>query len=474
MKRYVYLFKNMGLLTISSFGSKLLSFFLIPLYTSILSTKEYGIYDFFSTTILLLIPILTAGIIESVLRFPLTDRKNKLQIYTIGMQLLLKGFVILVLAWFVNYIFSFSLIFKQYGLYFLLMYFTTAVSQLLQSYARGIDKFSALAISGVISTTIIVSLNIYFLVYLRMALAGYFLANIIGMILTILYLLVALNLLNVNILKSVHNVELKKQMLSYSKPTIANSIGWWVNSASDRYIVISMFGLAVNGIYSVGYKIPSIMTAFQNIFSQAWSVSAVDEFDPNDEHSFYSNIYKMTNFSMVLICSLLIMFTKLIASFLYQKQFYSAWRYVPFLLISVLFGSLIGVLGGVFIAVKDSKELASSTMIGAAVNVITGIALAFVIGPLGTALGTTISYVVVWIIRIFDVKKYMRISIRIYRDSISYILLLVQSICLLAIKPSIINYSIQIIFVLSLLIINNEEIRFIIKAFNGKTFKQGK
>ena len=428
MKRYIYLFKNMGLLTISSFGSKLLSFFLIPLYTSILSTKGYGIYDFFNTTIILLIPILTSGIIESVLRFPLTDRKNKLQIYTIGMQLLLKGFVILVFVWFVNYIFSFSLIFKQYGVYFLLMYLTTAVSQLLQSYARGIDKFSALAISGVISTIIIVSLNIYFLVYLHMALAGYFLANIIGMTLTILYLLVALNLLKVNILKKVHNIELKKQMLSYSKPTIANSIGWWVNSASDRYIIIGMFGLAVNGVYSVGYKIPSIMTAFQNIFSQAWSVSAVDEFDPNDEHNFYGNIYKMTNFTMVLICSLLIMATKLIASFLYQKQFYSAWKYVPFLLISVLFGSLIGVLGGVFIAVKDSKELAFSTIIGAVVNVVTGIAFAFVMGPLGTALGTAVSYVVVWIIRIFDVKKYMRISIRIYRDSISYILLFIQSI----------------------------------------------
>lgn len=79
MKKYIYLIKNMGLLTISSFGSKLLSFFLVPLYTSILTTKDYGIYDVFNTTIMLLIPILTSGMLEAVLRFPLTDKKIKMK-----------------------------------------------------------------------------------------------------------------------------------------------------------------------------------------------------------------------------------------------------------------------------------------------------------------------------------------------------------------------------------------------------------
>lgn len=42
MKKYKYLFKNVGLLTISNFGSKILSFLLVPLYTSLLTTGEYG------------------------------------------------------------------------------------------------------------------------------------------------------------------------------------------------------------------------------------------------------------------------------------------------------------------------------------------------------------------------------------------------------------------------------------------------
>ena len=43
--KYSYLIQNTALLTLSSFGSKFLSFFLVPLYTNVLSTAEYGIAD---------------------------------------------------------------------------------------------------------------------------------------------------------------------------------------------------------------------------------------------------------------------------------------------------------------------------------------------------------------------------------------------------------------------------------------------
>ena len=57
-----YLLKNTGLLTISNFSSKLLVFLLVPLYTSVLTTEEYGIFDMVQTTISLLLPILTINI----------------------------------------------------------------------------------------------------------------------------------------------------------------------------------------------------------------------------------------------------------------------------------------------------------------------------------------------------------------------------------------------------------------------------
>ena len=35
---------------------------------------------------------------------------------------------------------------------------------------------------------------------------------------------------------------------------------------SDRYVVTYLCGVAANGIYSVSYKIPSILTIFQTIW----------------------------------------------------------------------------------------------------------------------------------------------------------------------------------------------------------------
>lgn len=84
MNKYKYLFKNIGLLTLSNFATKLLSFFLVPLYTSVLTTGQYGTYDLFNTTIGVLIPILTLNILDAVLRFGMDKAYDKDAIVTLG------------------------------------------------------------------------------------------------------------------------------------------------------------------------------------------------------------------------------------------------------------------------------------------------------------------------------------------------------------------------------------------------------
>ena len=62
MSKYLYLIKNIGVLTLSNLGSKILAFLLIPLYTSVLSTEQYGVFDLAQTTVSLCIPILHPGV----------------------------------------------------------------------------------------------------------------------------------------------------------------------------------------------------------------------------------------------------------------------------------------------------------------------------------------------------------------------------------------------------------------------------
>ena len=72
-----YLMKNTIIFTLGNFGSKLISFFLIPLYTNVLTTTEYGVVDLVVTVVTVAVPVLTLNISESVMRFALDRDAGK-------------------------------------------------------------------------------------------------------------------------------------------------------------------------------------------------------------------------------------------------------------------------------------------------------------------------------------------------------------------------------------------------------------
>ncbi|WP_432647507.1 lipopolysaccharide biosynthesis protein [Mitsuokella sp.] len=426
MGRYRYLAKNIGLLALSNFATKILSFFLVPLYTAVLSTTDYGIYDLFYTTIGVLLPILTLNIQEGVLRYALEKDFDRDAVVTIGFRYLLLGTIIVGAGLILNNIFSISTLLQQYGIYFWLIFVVQALSGMVTFYTRGIGRVSDLSITSVITSAVTITLNIVLLLVFKWGLVGYFLANILGPLAQCVYLIFRGHMLQKTHWLKAYSVE-NRLLVLYSLPLIANSLAWWVNNSSDRYIVIFFCGIAANGIYSVASKIPSILAVFQSIFSQAWTLSAVQDFDPEDSQGFFANTYKGYNCLMTIICSLLIVMDKPLASFLYAKDFYAAWQYVPWLTIAILFGSMAGYIGGIFVAVKNSKIFASSTLVGAAVNVLLNFALIPFMGPLGAAISTTICYVTVWVIRLVQSRRYIKMRINLLRDCTSYFLLVIQA-----------------------------------------------
>ena len=74
--RNKYLIKNTTIFTISNFSTKIISFFLIPLYTWKLTKADYGIVDLLFTISTFLYPVLTLNIVEAVFRFSMDKDKN--------------------------------------------------------------------------------------------------------------------------------------------------------------------------------------------------------------------------------------------------------------------------------------------------------------------------------------------------------------------------------------------------------------
>ena len=460
MNRYKQLIKNMGLLTIGNFASKLLSFLLVPLYTNVLSTQEYGTFDLIVTTITLLLPILSINIIEAVLRFPLDKQENKeyiADVYTVGLRYTILGCGLLVVLLGINHAFGIFPIIEQYEQYMFLVYVVLAFNQLLLSFARSIDQVKEVSIAGVLTSVVLIGLNLLFLLHFRWGLIGYFCAVIISNAVADVYYLIKL--------KTVSYVKLKlgdpgitREMIVYSFPMVFNTVGWWVNNASDRYIVTWLCGVSANGIYSVAYKIPSILNVFHSIFMQAWVISAVQEYKSDKNSSFFRNVYNTYGGLMVLLCSVLIVLTKPIAFVLFKKEFYQAWQYTPWLLIAVVFGTLAGVLGGVFSAEKDSKMFAISTGIGAVLNVALNILLVKPLGPLGAAIATAVSAYVVWAFRIKHTKNYIDMELNLGRDHIVYLLLIIQGILLLMIDSMGLYFALAGALFIVIIILHREEL----------------
>ena len=178
----------MGFLTLSSLGIKLISFFLVPLYTSILTTAEYGTYDIFNTTISLLIPFFTLNIKESTIRFALSNEYSKKDVFAISIKYSVLSIIYFGIILFVNHFLLISVPMDDYKWLILIMYISQVLQGVITNFVRGLDNLKSIAISTVICSLSVVTLNIVLLLPLNMGLTGYFVANIIGPLVQVAYL----------------------------------------------------------------------------------------------------------------------------------------------------------------------------------------------------------------------------------------------------------------------------------------------
>lgn len=68
---------RLSVLTVGKLCTQCISFFLLPLYTAILSTEEYGTFDLLVTYSTLLLPLVNWQLDQGLFRFMLDHRGNK-------------------------------------------------------------------------------------------------------------------------------------------------------------------------------------------------------------------------------------------------------------------------------------------------------------------------------------------------------------------------------------------------------------
>lgn len=425
-KKYSNLFKNLGLFTIGSFGSKLIAFLLLPLYTYLLSTTDYGMVDLLQSTALLLTPILLLSIQDATLRFGMDPEYKKEDVLSTSINIIIKGTLILLIGIVFSYVFGIFKISFIYWIFLFFIFFFGALNNCFTLYLKSKDKATVIAVGGIIGTLITCVSNILFLVIFKFGINGYMFSNIIGILSQLVYQFIIGKIYQDFHIRKYNNIS--KPMIKYSAPLIANSISWWVNTSIDRYIITWMLDVTVNGIYAVAYKIPSILATFQATFYNAWSISAISEFDKNDNDGFIGQNYVLYSFVSIVICSGILLLNIPIASILYSKDYFIAWKCVPFLLVSTVFNGIAQFEGSLFAAVKKTKQVSITTIVGAIINIIFNIILIYKFGIVGAAFSTLLGYGFTWLLRTVILRKFIRMRVNWKLHLTLITILIIQSI----------------------------------------------
>ncbi len=423
--RYSELFKNTGVITVANFSSKILVFLLVPLYTSVLTKDDYGLTDLIFVTVQLVTPIFTLNIADSVLRFSIENSKDTKKILSVALNFTLISLLPLASLLAIMTLLKSYDTTKIHWSLIIIYYFSYALNQVFPTYAKGIGKIKDMAISGVIGTISTVVSCIVFLLVFKNGINGFFVSNILGQLLPVIYLFFRINVIGAICESKGRDRSLERKMLKYSIPLILTNIGWWINNTSDRYIITYLFDVGLNGLLSVAYKIPSILSITSGLFIQAWQISAMKEYEKKGSKDFFETVFIYLNVFMFFVTFGLIFLTKILAHFAFQKEFYNAWIFVPFLLVSSMFTANAGFLAPIITSSYNTKDVALSTIYGAIVNVILNVLLLKAIGPQGVAIATAFSGFVIFLYRYHALKGLISISVFL-KMSVAWIILTIQ------------------------------------------------
>lgn len=419
--RLKYFAKNTTIFAIGQMGTKFINFLLVPLYTRILTTEEYGTVDLIFTIASVIVPFVMFSIGEAVMRYAMDKDAKINDILSISYCAVVFGVLISVIIIFVS---DKIILLKGYGIYIYLYVVFSAASEVFTGFLRGREKLELYVGCNLLRTVLVGSLNILFLVFLHRGVEGYLLAYVIAEFATMFTAFFCGKFYKGFFYFSI-KPKLAKEMIKFSFAVIPNSMLWWIINSSDRVMITAMVNVTANGILAVSYKLPSIMNMINTILMQAWKYSAIHEKDSSDVDEFSNNILDKFLQAIVLISAFIIVNIKWITIFLYEEKYAEAWLPSVFLLTGFVFMGLSTFIGTIYYVQKNMVGNMLSAMAGAVINIIFNAMLIPVMGAAGAALAACICYLVIMLYRYIDTKKYQRLNLFSKNNRLKILLLLI-------------------------------------------------
>lgn len=423
------LIKNTIIISIGKLSTQFISYILLPLYTAILSTSEYGTYDLLMTYVTLFTTIVTLQLEQSAFRFLIDSRdseKAKCDIITNT----LFGMIFMSIVFVINAIFISHVLNIDYFPYLILNIIIVGYSQLMLQITRGLGKNILYSVGCAISGILTVILNVILIVFLDFKIEGLLISNIVAN----LTCFIGLFLMN-SVYKYIHIERISllklKKYLRYALPLIPNLLSWWIINVSDRTIIAIFLGESANGIYAIANKFSTILTSLYGLFNISWTESVSVNINKKGNRGYFVSTVNDVFILATIICCLSMIVIPLIFPYIINNRYSEALKYIPILIVGAFFNIIIGVYSAFYIALKDTVKVMNTSIIAGILNMVLNLILIKFIGLYAATLSTALSYFIMCTIRYYDISN--KLNIHIYKKNIiiSFILFIISLTCYL-------------------------------------------
>lgn len=389
------LLKNTLIYSFGTIGSKIISFLLVPFLTFYLNKSDLGTYDLFMTFILLLSPVVSFQLSESIYKFIKLEKEiNEIKkiisnaIILLISSIILFEIILVIINLFIKY---------EFFYYFSICLGTSILFPFFQKLSRAFGNSRLFAIIGITNALTILIINVVLLKFFNLGLVSLFLSLIIANLLCVIILIVKTNVggyfsfiyFNKSIIYS---------LLTYSVPLIPNSISWWLINSSDKFLILLFLSIEDNGVYAISSKYPVILILINSIFILAFQDEKLLEKDNSNlvserkMYDKYINFQFSSAFFFITISKFMVLFT--VAS-----EYIAAYKAMMFLFLAVVFSSLSSYLGVYLMREMSTKEILKSSILGGFINVLFVFLFIKYLGVLACALGSILGFFILFYYR---------------------------------------------------------------------------
>ena len=376
--------------------NNIVAFIMLPIYTRFLTPSDYGTLELITLTTEIAGIVVAMGMNSAVYRFyfeydDLADRNEILSTAILSFSSISLGLVVL-LSTSAPILSQILFETEDFSYYFVVAFASLWVGTIAQIgflYLRIIKKSGRFLIFSLIKLLIALSLNIYFVVWLRTGVIGILYASLVSSAI-IAFVLVGTLLMRIRFRFSRDKCW---EMFRFGIPLIPSALGNLVVLTSDRFFIRYLVSIADTGIYSLACRFSVIPARFITYpFMQIWSVRRMEIYKQKGSEEVMGKVFTYFCLLIISVGLVISVLSRDVIILMADPKFWDAWRMVPILVLAQVIFSFFQHLNLGLLIVQKTKYFAYIDITNGIINLILNYFLIKKYGVMGAALATLCSY----------------------------------------------------------------------------------